>query len=227
MMEKLSKHKKLVLITVSIVVCVSFIIVLCVFWANKSYSVKFYSDNKELLKIDTVKSGESANPPVEPELSYGSIFQKWDTDFSAVTKDMEINPEFESVNGKENVFALAGAYGKKDDVVTTSLTLCGDVMLSGFDITLEYDEDELQFDSVFGNDENVIYNEKKPGKINLNYVSAKNTTADVDICSFKFKITGKQKTIPLTIKVNKVYANKGNDLFTPHYSVIDANVYAY
>lgn len=227
MMEKLLKHKKLVLIAISIVVCVSFIIVLFVILANKSYNVKFYSDNKELLKIDTVKSGESANPPVEPELSYGSIFQKWDTDFSAVTKDLEVNPEFETISGKENVFALTGAYGKKDDTAITSLTLCGDVALSGFDITVEYDKDELSLDSVFGNDESVIFNEKEPGKINLNYVSTENTTADVDICSFKFKITGTQETIPLTIKVNKVYANKGNDLISPRYTVLDSNVYVY
>ena len=227
MMKKLINHKKPILIVLSIVICVSIIILLLVLLSNKSYNVKFYSDNKELLKIDTVKSGESANPPVEPELSYGSIFQKWDIDFSTVTKDMEINPEFESVNGKENVFALTGAYGKKDGTAITSLTLCGDVMLSGFDITLEYDEDELLLDSVFSNDENVIYNEKKPGKINLNYVSTENTTADVDICSFKFKITGNQKAIPLTIKVNKVYANKGNDLISPSYTVVDSNVYVY
>ena len=227
MMKKLLEHKKLILIALSIAICVSVIIVLFVIFANRNYDVKFYSDNKELLKIDTVKSGESAEPPVEPELSNGNVFRKWDTDFSAVTTDLEIKPEFESVNGKENVFALSGTYGKKDKLVTTSLTLCGDVALSGFDITLEYDKDKLSLDSIFGNDENVIYNEKEPGKINLNYVSAENTTADVDICSFKFKITGNQKTIPLTIKVNKVYANKGNDLVTPNYSVIDANVYEY
>lgn len=227
MMKKLLEHKKPILIALSIVICVSTIILLFVLLANKSYSVKFYSDNKELLKIDTVKSGESAIPPVEPELSYGNIFQKWDTDFSAVSKDLEINPEFESVSGKENVFAIAGAYGKKEDVVTTSLTLCGDVSLSGFDITVEYDKDELSLDSVYGNDENVIYNDKEPGKIILNYVSTENTTADVDICSFKFKITGKQETIPITIKVNKVYANKGNDLISPSYSVVDSNVYVY
>ena len=227
MMKKLINHKKPILIVLSIVICVSIIILLLVLLSNKSYNVKFFSDNKELLKIDTVKSGESAIPPVEPELSYGNIFQKWDTDFSSVTNDLEINPEYESVSGKENVFAIAGAYGKIDDVATTSLTLCGDVLLSGFDITVEYDKDELVLDSVFGNDENVIYNEKEPGRIILNYVSTENTTADVDICSFKFKITGDQKTIPLTIKVNKVYANKGDDLISPSYTVVDSNVYVY
>ena len=225
----LKQKKKLLIISLAIVICISIFIVFLIVMLNTNdeFKVKFYSDDKSLLKIDTVTAGNSATPPVNPEMTYGNVFQKWDKDFTSVSNDLEINPVFESVKSKENVFALAGTYGKKNDFVTTSLTLCGNVELSGFDITVQYDKDALLLDSVFDNDANVIYNEKELGKINLNFVSIENATADVDICSFKFKINDNKKESPLTIKVNKVYANKGSDLYLPKYNIINSNIYVY
>lgn len=235
-MKKFKEYKKRILIiAIAAVVCVGIAVGILLFkstsqddkYDEKNYVVKFFSDNEALLKIDNVKSGKSAAPPVEPEVTYGSVFQKWDTDFSSVSKDLEVYPVCESFKDKENVFALAGAYGKKEDTVTTSLSLCGVVELSGFDITVEYDKECLLLESVFDNDPNIILNDSEPGKIKINYVSTENTTADVDICSFKFKITDSQKENPLNIKVNKVYANKGNELYSPKYNVINSYIYIY
>lgn len=81
--------------------------------------------------------------------------------------------------------------------------------------------------SVFNKDGSVICNDSDPGKIKVNFVSAENTLGDVDICSFKFKAGENKKETPLTITVNKVYANKDDVLYEPKYNVINSTIYVY
>lgn len=226
----LKQKKKLLIISLAIVICISIFIVFLIVMLNTNdeFKVKFYSDDKSLLKIDTVTAGNSAIPPVNPEMTYGNIFSKWDTDFTSVSKNLEIYPVCNSVKGKNNVFAMPGVYGKANDSVMIPLSLCGDVILSGFDIAVEYDSDFLKLESVLNNDGNVIYNESIPGKVNINYTSVENTIADVDICFLKFQIIENKREIPVSIKMNKVYAfDKNGKLYNPEYTIVNSNIYVY
>ena len=233
-MKKIVERKKRVFIIIlAVIICVG--IILSVFLFNlfriiedeKTYTVNFYSENNEIIKTETVKSGKAALPPEELDVSDGKIFKKWDTDFSSVRNDLEIKPVFNTIDGKENVFALSGAYGQKNGTITTSLVLRGDVELSGFDLTVEYDKDVLEYISVINKDGSVICNDSEPGKIKVNFVSVENTLGDVDICSFKFKAGENKKEAPLAITVNKVYAYKDNTLYEPKYNIINSTIYVY
>ena len=233
-MKKIVEQKKLLfIIIISVIICIG--VILSVFLFNlfrmiedgKTYTVNFYSENNEIIKTETIKSGKAALPPEKLDVSDGKIFEKWDTDFSSVRNNLEIKPVFNTTNGKDNVFALLGAYVQKNDTVTTSLLLRGDVELSGFDLTVEYDKEALEFISVSDKDESVICNDSEPGKIKINFVSADNTLGDVDICSFKFKADENKKETPLTITVNKVYANKDDTLYEPKHNVINSTIYVY
>lgn len=195
---------------------------------EKTYEVTFYSDTDVVLKIDTVKKHSSATPPSSPKITYGKVFKSWDTDFSNVTKDLDIYPVCEETKGKMNVIAVQSLYSAKENTITVPIQLCGNVCVAGLDITIHYDEDSLKLQSVT-EDGSVIYNDSTPGMVNLNYVSTVNTTADVDLCNLQFLTGSNEGKVPLTIEVKSIYAfedeSKTDGLYVPDFTVIDGTVY--
>lgn len=195
-----------------------------------TYTVIFYDDNNTILKIDTVSENSSAVPPKEPIMTHGMIFQSWDTDFSNVTSNLEVRPICQSVKGVDNVIALQSAYASTDGTVIIPLHLCGDVCISGLDISIWYDSNSLSLESVTA-DAAVILNDQTPGIIKLNYVSVTNTDADVDLCDLKFRILASEGSHPMSIEVNGITAFDPNadhsapDLITPACHVINGTVF--
>jgi len=228
--SKLLKNKYFI-IGVSAVLLVAIIVVSAVLLHNKHYEVSFYSDTGVVVKVDKVQRNASAIPPREPTISYGKIFKSWDTDFSKVKKNLKVQPVCEDITGKDNVFALQGVYGKKDEFVFVPLTLSGKVCVSGFDLEITYNNKALKFDSYFNEDGAVVINGETPGKLKINFVSTRNATADVDICTLKFKVNADKGDYPLQMKLDSIYAFKddknlkSDKLFTPKSSVIDSTVF--
>ena len=190
------------------------------------YAVTFYSDDGTILKIDYVKQNEAAVPPVSPVMTYGMIFKSWDTDFSNVTKNLEVRPVCDSVRGKTNVVALQSAYSKKDNTAFVPIQLCGDVCVAGLDLIIKYDSNLLRLESIT-EDKSVLYNIATPGVIRLNYISSENTDADVDIGILRFSVIAEEGEVPVTVEINDIYAFEGqsDDLIVPQSSVIDAKVF--
>lgn len=74
--------------------------------APKEYTVKWIDGNGNIMKTETVTSGNSATPPKEtPKKTatdkYTYIFSGWDTDYSSVTKDAVISARF-TANKKDD-----------------------------------------------------------------------------------------------------------------------------
>ena len=198
---------------------------------NKNqYTVTFYSNDGTVLKIDSVENEMAANPPAQPQMLYGTVFRSWDADIASVTNNLEVYPICENANGKLNIFAIEGSYGKSGGTVIVPFRLCGDVCVAAFDITVSYDSNALELLSV-SEDDAVIYNDKHPGVINLNYVSTDNTVTDVDICFLEFLIKSPSGHIPITLEMHSIYAcqdtlESNNDaLYVPEYSTINGTVY--
>ncbi len=221
--------KKKIIAAVLIVIAVAGLITGAAFLLNRqTFLVSFYSDTKTLLKAEKVKRGESVAPPNSPQLSYGKIFKKWDKDFSKATKKLDVYPEYEEVTGKKNAFALAGAYSNNENYAFVPLTLSGDVCVSGVQLTLTYDTEKVKLESIFNEDGGIVYNMEQPGKVFINYVSVENTTADVDLCTLKMKIVEGAQEAPISLSVDKIYANeKGDEFYSPEYTVIEASVFEY
>ena len=195
--------------------------------AGPTHTVTFFSDDGTILKIQRVLDGETAEPPVEPQMSYGSIFSHWEENYSQVHDDLEVHPSCKSFLGHTNVLALTGASGRTGEDCFVSLLLCGDVQVSGLDLAVNYDPEALQLQSLYNEDGGVVYNDEIPGQILINYVSARNTVGDVDLCSFKFRMLADSGETPLSIQLNSIYANKddsGDVLITPNYELFDAVV---
>ena len=218
--------KRIVICVAAVAVLVAAIASTIIVLQHKTYTVNFYSDTNRVIKIETVKRGTSAEPPKEPTMTSGRIFTKWDSDFSKVKKNMEVLPEYEEYTGKENVIAMAGAYGKQGEEVFVPLKLCGDVCLSGMDITIEYDADALEFISVFNEDGALVYNGDEAGKVRINYISAENTEDEVDLCGLKFKIKAANGSVQIKTTVEKIVAWDGEEKLTePTYTLIGSTVY--
>ncbi len=234
MTKKLSK--KTVIISCVTIVCLIIIIALIILLGSKAkqysgdaktYNVTFYSDNNTVLKIDNVIEHHSATPPVQPEMTYGNVFVKWNEDFTNISSDLDVHPEVKTVKSEKNVFALTGAYGTKGLEVVVPLQLCGDVLLSGFELKVTYDPEKLELLSVFNVDGGILLNDEEAGIVKINYVSIENTVSDVDICSFKFKIKAETGEIPIKTNVISAYANDGDDMYKTDYSTVDSVVYTY
>lgn len=193
-----------------------------------TYIVTFYSNDGTVLKIDSVKENASATPPNAPAMTYGTIFCSWDTDFAKVTKDLEIYPIYEEIKEKPNVIAVPGRYSTENGTVVVPVQLCGDVCISGLDMTVRYDADLLALQSIT-EDGSVVMNDAIPGMIKLNYVSAENTVGDVDLCYLQFYVNATEGEIPITIELNGIYAFKDEDktdvLYVPESTVIDGKVF--
>lgn len=194
------------------------------------YTVTFYSNDGTVLKIDSVEKGNTANPPSQPQMLYGTVFQSWVTDVSTVTENLEVHPICVDVKGKANTFAIEGAYGKSGGTVIVPIRLCGEVCVSAFDMTISYDATALDLISV-SEDGAVLYNDEVPGKIKLNYVSTDNTLADVDICFLEFSVKASSGQSQVTLDMNSIYAcqdsleSENDDLYVPEYTAINGTVY--
>lgn len=172
---------------------------------GERYTVTFYSDSGTVLKIDEAAENTAAQPPAEPQMTYGMIFREWDTDFTAVTEDLEVRPVCEEVGGRPNVFAVSGAYGSQGSTVMVPVVLCGDVCTAGFDATITYDSRMLELTSLT-EDGAVVCNDETPGQLRLNYVSIENTTSDVDVVRLMFRVKAESGTVPVQVTVNEIYA---------------------
>ena len=246
-MSSRNKSRKWLVILIAVIVLISCVAVVFIMDFNKEnygdevdetlsidsanptqYTVTFYSNDGTVLKIDSVTENTSATPPVAPTMTYGTVFKSWDTDFSKVTKDLEIHPVCEEIQDKPNALVVQSRYSKKDGTVVVPIQLCGNVCVSGLDITIRYDKELLKLKAVT-EDKGVIFNDETPGIIKLNYVSTQNTVADVDICNLQFYVNADKSEIPITIEINGIYAfedqEKTDTLFIPESTVIDGKVF--
>ncbi len=218
--------RKIQIIIMALIAMVAIVLSTVISTSKAEYEVSFHSETGEVVAIETVERNESVNPPNSPVVKYGNIFKKWDTDISKVKENMNVRPETESFIGKKNVFALSGAYGAQNDFVYVPFVLCGDVCLSGFDAKITYDKNFLELESVFNEDGAVVYNKDKEGVLYINYTSLKNTEADVDICSLKFKVKKEFDKTDIKTDIESICANgKDDSFYTPEYKQIDAPVY--
>lgn len=68
---------------------------------NEIYEVRFIDMYNNVIDIQNIKEGESANSPIAPEVSYHT-FKGWDQDFSSVTKNMTIKAMYTKESNSYN-----------------------------------------------------------------------------------------------------------------------------
>ncbi len=197
---------------------------------KKTHTVTYYSDDDTVLKIESVLDHEAAQPPHDPEVSYGYIFERWDADLSDITQDIDVHPVCQDVREKKNVLAIPGVYVKSADTVTVPVRLCGEVCVSGFDMMIQYDPSMLSVLSL-KEDGAIVYNTDTPGIIRMNFVSVENTIGDVEICEIEFSVKAESGSIPISLEMKDIYACKdtldvqADTLYVPEYTLVDGTVF--
>lgn len=104
---------------------------------QKTYSVIFKDYDGTVLKIENVKSGNSANAPDDPQRE-GYIFSKWDKSFDNVTNDMVITAEYIKIN-KPTLF-LQSTSATAGDTVQIPIKVYSNPGINGMQLNVSYNE---------------------------------------------------------------------------------------
>ena len=161
-----------------------------------TYTVTFLSeDGTELKKIVGVDHGATVAAPTVPQKE-GYRFVGWDTDFSAVTSNLTVKPQYEIVHNQ----LLFKFEDKSDGTVTATLSLCGDVSLYGIEARLYLTTEGMSYTSVTAHASGLLANYNGE-YIKLSFVSptGKNVTETTELLSVTFTVTGETPTATLTL----------------------------
>ena len=161
-----------------------------------TYTVTFLSeDGTELKKIVGVDHGATVAAPTVPQKE-GYRFVGWDTDFSAVTSNLTVKPQYEIVHNQ----LLFKFEDKSDGTVTATLSLCGDVSLYGIEARLYLTTEGMSYTSVTAHASGLLANYNGE-YIKLSFVSptGKNVTEAVELLSVTFTVTCDAPTATLTL----------------------------
>ncbi|ADH98465.1 CAP-associated domain-containing protein [Salisediminibacterium selenitireducens] len=76
-------------------------------YEREQYEVTFLNGEADVIRIEKVRDGESAEAPKSPDKE-GYRFVGWDTDFSLVQEDLTVRPVFEEEEDNIQVFSFQG-----------------------------------------------------------------------------------------------------------------------
>ena len=69
-------------------------------FSKKEYTVRFFTDEEQLITEEKVLFGESATEPIPPEKE-GFEFYEWDTEFSDVRADLDVRARYRNVGSEQ------------------------------------------------------------------------------------------------------------------------------
>ena len=97
------------------------------------YTVTFKDADGTVLKTQVVSEGQSATPPVAPD---GSGFTGWDKSFNKVTSDLTVTAQYEGVQGA--AFRVGSVTGAPGQTVQVPVTVVNNPGVAGARITISY-----------------------------------------------------------------------------------------
>ena len=229
-------NKKLLLLMGTFLVTVLVVIVL---WNNagnessnngsagKDYITYYVEDN---IFAQVEKDGENRLPLENPNEISGKVFVGWDKTVAEIQTGNidEVYAKHIDTKGEVNVIVLPAAYAQEDELVNLPLKLMGDVELCGIDIILAYDAEAIEYMSCTSLDADATTNyDEEAGLIYLRYVSASNTTAEVDLANLQFKVKDDSaESAKIEVHVKEAVAlDESNQIIKADYGVIDGTIY--
>lgn len=164
--------------------------------AGSLNAVRFVDADGTLLYKALTALGEDAAPPETPEQA-GSRFMRWDGDFTAVKRDSTVTAVYVPQDAA-NTFTVTSADATAGGEVTVTVSLTGTVELGGFDVSLWYDEDALEFvslDAEFDFGAVAANHVAEEHAIRMNYLDARSRnfqkTGDIMNVTFRAKDNGR------------------------------------
>ncbi|HHU84245.1 MAG TPA: hypothetical protein GXZ23_03630 [Clostridiales bacterium] len=119
----------------------------CVYFAapkdkRPEYTVTFQYQDGTIIGTKQAKEGQGVYPI---EYIGDDVFRGWDRAINNITSDMETYPELYTITNEENFFFFNSQYVQEGKKFKLDLILGGDVNISKAVLTLEYDNEVLNF----------------------------------------------------------------------------------
>lgn len=109
---------------------------------NDCYTVTFQDYDGKILKIWQSNSGEALSAP-EVSLRKGYEFSGWDKNVTDITSNATVTAQYFIVKNQ-----LFFDYEETETCFSTTLSICGDVQVCGFEATLLYRTEDLVLEEV-------------------------------------------------------------------------------
>lgn len=192
------------------------------------HSVAFMVGTR-FVEEQSVKDGESAEPPAELKLEDGLVFSHWDKDFVNIVEDTLIRAVCVEVGDSVNVFALQSVYCRAGEQIVMPLDLLGQVDLVGFDIRIKYDNTALRFVEFTDLDEDIVANcVAEEGMLYLNFVTNKNIQGGFKIGGLCFEALESQNDkSDIEMVFNDIARLEGEDIVEAESTLIHGTVFIY
>lgn len=116
-------------------------ILLCACGKTEKFTVIFQDYDGTVLKTETVRSGEAASAPQDPQRD-GYIFVGWDKDFSAIKKDLTVIAEYVRIT--DTLFTVETVtVASEAQAAEVSISVSNNPGILGMVFSVSYDESVL------------------------------------------------------------------------------------
>lgn len=150
------------------------------------FTVTFVNDDGSVLATESVKSGESAKLPANPEKA-GFIFAGWEGEYKNVTADQTVTATYVSESAK-NIFVIDSVDASKGETITVYVRLMGDVEVVDFDMEVSYDADVLEATAVSNRRMIASTSNIANGVVMFNFSDSDNNYDEGDVVAITFKV---------------------------------------
>lgn len=106
---------------------------------DASYTVTFKDFDGNVLKTETVESGNSATPPADPARD-GYIFAGWNGNYSNILGETVITAKYEDANDDARI-VVDGATAKRGEIVAVQIELENNPGLTSAALNVSFDKD--------------------------------------------------------------------------------------
>lgn len=110
--------------------------------AKPRYTVTFAEQNGNVIDTRQVKEGAGTFPPT---YETDAIFRGWSAGFNQVQSDIEVHPMLYAITNEENLFYFDSVYVQEGEQFHLDLRLGGNVCISNAELSLEYDDEVMEF----------------------------------------------------------------------------------
>lgn len=145
------------------------------------YDVVFALGDGTILAQKTIKEGKGIIPP---ELDTDYVFRGWDKAINNIICDTEVHPLLYNIEDN-NLFYFDSEYVKEGKTFLIDLILAGNVEISKCKLTMEYDEEVMEYKSC-ENSEFIKLEQESPGKLIIHFSSDENLKEKTELTQLKF-----------------------------------------
>lgn len=225
-MKSTAQTKKILCIVLPAILLIGIVVVMAFVFLRPVYTVTFICNNRVVDEIK-VKRSSSVTPPTDLDVPEGKVFSGWNSPLDKITENVLVRANLISATDT-NLFTLDSAYVTRGKEARVPLRLQGQVDLAGFELTIIYPADELEFKDFVNLDRDMVANcIPETGEIKIAFASGNNVNGSIDICDLIFEAKGKKGVSEVVVSNILASQLQGDKIRKAVTGSIPATVYLY